>query len=555
MRKTAEGRGQTAEERRQKTDNRKICLLASVFCLLSFPVWGKGPFAVLPPETIEVQAGATATARAVIEVPEGHYIYKDKTDLRFLNLEEIRVKKIVFPDPVKHIDPFFHKTVEIYRGSVPIDVTFEVPESASGERRLESILELQGCSEKLCYPLKEQPVTWDFKILSGAGKATQIVPFQGEQIVEKNILNLLKQKDFSSVLSVGWGWAVLIVFLGGILTSFTPCVLPLVPVFLLIVGVGAENRWRKNLELSLFLVAGLILVYAFLGVTAVALGKTFGFIFQSQWFLLGLAGLFFLFSLVMFGLIPFDLPRFLKEPLSRLGGRGKKGAFFAGAALGLLASPCVGPVLGPLLVFVASTQNYGIGFALLCIYGFGMGLLLLVLGTGYGTLRGRLRAGRFTLWVKYLIGLLLLGASIFYFNAVIPLDRFFSASSDENRVHWIETETQALEIAENQGKPIIIDFYADWCPPCKELELRFFRRADVRPLLDQMVPWRVDATISTEEVERLIQKYNVVGWPTILFLDAEGNGLPEYSVVSYNPEELLENMKQVVERSSSHVQP
>ena len=506
----------------------------------------KSPFRVLSPDPVDLLPGQTTTVSLQIEIPPDYFIYKDKTELEFLNLESLKVKDIQYPPHTIYEDPFFKKKKEIFKGEAAVGVVLEVPASASsGERVLEALVKLQGCSATLCYPEEKHLVTFRVHVGAGAGSGGSFSadpkPFSWR--------DLLHTQDFSKILEQGW-WVVLaIVFLGGVLTSFTPCVLPLIPITLMIIGVRAQHPVRKNLLLSIYLVLGLSITYAGLGVLAVALGKSLGFVFQSKWVGISLAILFFALSLSMFGFYEIHLPKVLRHRLNHIKGHGRIGAFVSGGAAGLLAAPCAGPVVGSLLLFVAGNQNYLQGFILLLVYALGMGVLFVLLGTGYGTLQGRFCRFPLSVWAKRVMGLVLFGISLFYLNTVVPLEKglaWFGYQRAE--VQWIESEPLGLELARRENKIVLIDFYADWCAPCKELEIGFFRELEVVALLKQMVPVRIDATFGgNPEVERVLAKYKVVGWPTILFVKPNGEVVEDLNVISYNPELLLRNMQKAVQ--------
>jgi len=499
------------------------------------------PFHILNPESpISIAPGETKTVSLTVEIPPKYFIYKDKTDLQFLNLEEVMVKKIAFPPSKIHEDPYFKKKVDAYEEEAKILVTFFMPEEASaGKRNVEAILKLQGCSESLCYPEESHLVVFNLDV---AGEPINPAP-------EKTSLkDLLHTADFSKIAEQKWWIGLAIIFLGGFLTSLTPCVLPLIPITLLIIGVRAEHPLRRNLLLSCSLVLGLALTYSFLGVLAVALGKSLGFVFQQKWFVIVLAFFFFSLSLSMFGLYEIHLPRQLRHRLHHIKGHGILGAFASGMAAGLLAAPCAGPVIGSLLIYVATTQNYLKGFVLLFLYALGMGLLFVVLGTSYGTFKDRFKGFSASLWVKRMLGVLLLSVSLFYVNSVIPFEKGFSYFWETPQsVAWVYSEQEGLALARKENKIILLDFYAEWCAPCKELDIGFFRKPEVAALLKKMVPVRIDATFNDKpEVGALLDKYKVIGWPTLLFIDSSGKVLKDLSVVSYNPELLLENIKKAL---------
>ena len=250
----------------------------------------------------------------------------------------------------------------------------------------------------------------------------------------------------------------------------------------------------------------------------------------------------------MFGFFEIHLPFALRQRLNQIKGHGALGAFVSGAASGVLAAPCAGPVVGSLLLFVAANQNYHQGFFLLFVYALGMGLLFVVLGTGYGTLQARFQSLGFSVWVKRFLGLLLLVGSLFYLNTIVSLDKGLAYLMKKSEpITWVTSDIRGLEIAKQEGKVMLIDFYAEWCAPCKELELGFFRKPEVVELLKKMVPVRIDATFTGDpEIQKTLDKYKVVGWPTILFVDPTGKVLDDLTVVSYNPTLLLDNMKRAL---------
>lgn len=496
------------------------------------------PFQIhLPKEVIHLNPGEQKTVDVEIEIPPNYFIYKDKTDLTFINAQGIKVQKIAYPESRERMDPFFKKTIHVFEMSAPISVTFLAPAAMDrGAKTLEALLQFQGCSQNLCYPLESHLIS--FQVDVGASVVSPIVG--REQVFSWK--KLLETQNFNEIWNQSWWVVVLVVMLGGFLTSLTPCVLPLIPITLLIIGVRAESPLRRNFFLSTALVLGLSLVYALLGVLAVGLGKSFGFLFQEKWFVIFLALLFFVLSLSMFGLFEIHLPKALRHRLINIKGHGLLGAFASGAVSGVLAAPCAGPVIGALLIFVATTQNFIQGFFLLFLYGLGMGILFIVLGTGYGTLEGRFRGGVFTIWMKRFLGLLLLLGSIFYLNTIRP------TAISPSPVGWIASEDQGLQVAAKENRVMLIDFYADWCPPCQELEIGFFRKPEVVELLQKMVPVRIDATFNRPETQVVIKKYGVIGWPTIQFISPQGEILKDLTVVSYNPDLLLKNMQEALRR-------
>lgn len=514
-------------------------------------LWDKEPLSLKPGEKFE--------AAIIIHVPAGHYIYADKTDVDFKSLEGIRIDEIKFPKAEKREDPYFGKTMEVYSSDVTIILVGHIPEPFdAGLRELTAVLDFQGCSPKLCLRPEEYDVAFKIDVIPATGeeltkeeKAAAPVPKVSK--AGKGFKDLLKSADFSTILDQGVVITILIVFLAGILISLTPCIWPIVPVILMIIGVEAQKKWWKNIPLAATLVAGLVLVNAALGILAVKFGRSLGFLFQERWFLI-LVVIFFVFmSLSMFGLFDFAPLRRFQSYLSKLGGKGFRGALLAGIGIGLVASPCASPVLIALLGYVALKQSYLTGFSLLIVFGLGMGLVFIIIGSAFGMLANKLRGGRWMVRVKYLLGILLLLPAIFYLRSLVRWNGVFEAARDEKRarVEWVTTYEDGLKFARQSGRPIMMEFYADWCPPCRTLEAKFFKRKDIVKLSYRLVPIRIDATVGKAQVDKIIDDYNVVGWPTIIFLSPQGEVYKNLTVISYDPKKLEENMRAAIARTKS----
>lgn len=513
------------------------------------------PFRVLwDDKSRQVGIGDEFDISLSIEMPEEYYIYADDTEIDFASLEGLIIEKIDYPEPVKYDDSFVGKTVDVYQGRVKLGISGRVPEGLSpGERDLTVILRFRGCSPTLCYRPEQREIPIKLDVTETAPEVKEVAPRVVERVKspsgEPGFMNMLKTRDFSVLLEEGTIYAVLIVFLAGILTSLTPCVWPVIPAVLLFVGVHPHKRFYENLLIAASLVAGLVLTYSLLGIAVVAFGKNLGFLYQQKWFLALVVIFFLAMGLSLLGLFEMRIPARWHGFIHKLGGEGYRGAFLAGIGLGLVASPCAGPVLAALLGYVALQGSYIRGFALLLVYGIGMGLIMMLLGAGYGELAGKLKGGRWMIWIKRALGVILLIPAAFYLSVLIGIGEDEHIIGERSGIEWMTDEREALRIASETGRPVMIEFTAAWCPPCRKLEDDFFDRTNIVSLSYMMVPLRVDATVETAKVRRLIEKYRVVGWPTVVFLTPEGKRMRKLRISDYAPEDLEESMKEAICRA------
>ena len=208
--------------------------------------------------------------------------------------------------------------------------------------------------------------------------------------------------------------ALLLVFFAGILASLTPCVYPLIPITIGIFGAQQAKTRREAFSLSLVYVLGIAVTYSALGVAAASLGTVFGGAMQSGWVLGGIAALFFALGLSSLGVFEIRIPGSLQTRLSQAGGAGYYGAFLMGLVAGIIAAPCVGPIVAGILVYVAQQQDPVLGLILLSTFAFGMGQLFLALGT-FSSLLNRLpQSGSWMEAVKTIFGIIFIAMAVYY---------------------------------------------------------------------------------------------------------------------------------------------
>ncbi|HCU24283.1 MAG TPA: hypothetical protein DF383_04620 [Deltaproteobacteria bacterium] len=533
----------------------------SLLCLLGCGwTWAErtpqDPFLVeYNPEALQVLPGKSFTFTLRIKIPSGFYLYEEKTSLLFDKTADLLLLKSERPPATLHVDPFLKKEAPVYFNDFEQKVSFMVPqETAPGLYVLEATLRYQGCSADLCYRPMRRTLSLPVQVAapgetiqappSETGAQWKALPPSHAREAKPSFWSLLHESNPELLLDQGKVVLLGLALFGGILTSFTPCVLPIVPLTLAFIGVKPSRRgnWRR----VLLLVLGMVVMYSLLGFLAALLGLKLGFLFQSRWFLLLTALFFLIFALGLFGVIPFQLPSSWQSRLAKTGGAGALGAFLAGLTTGLIAAPCVGPLIAPLLLIAARAQDKIYGFLLLLNYGLGMGLLFLLVGTGFMELTIRLRGGIWPQVLKKSLGVLLLVPALFYGSLFAkPL------LSETQDAFWEFDLEKGLSQAARSRKPMVLDFYADWCPPCHELDKLTFSAPAVRRLAEQFVMVKVDCTTDNAQCRSATARYQVVGWPTVLFFNSRGEPIPDLKLVGgfTGPERMLTLMKAALSRN------
>lgn len=499
---------------------------------------------------VEVVPGDRFTTSVTIVVPKGFYLKSDELRIDMPQVMGVVFDEIVPPLPTEMLDIAGHPT-PVYRGEIGVPVSGRVTAGAPmGARNIKLDIAYRGCSETLC--LRPQTEEISFELAVGQRSRKPVVVDKPDS--QGTVRALLGAADFERILDRGLVWTVLIVFIAGLIAALTPCIWPLIPVMLVIIGVERQRSFLRNFLLAASMVAGLVIVYAIMGVGAVALGRNLGFIFQQRWFLFVISGFFVLMALGMFGVFRIHISKRWEHLLHALGGKGFRGAFLSGLGLGLIASPCTGPVIAGLLGYVAFQASYVMGFCLLVVFGLGMGFVFILLGAGYGVLVDHVRSGGWMNWMKRVLGLVLLVPAVFYLGTALGMTRK-EPSANGPYVAWVDNLDHAVTFAKESDRPIMLDFSAEWCAPCRTLEKTFFRRPEIVRLSMRMVPVRIDSTYESNELRRLMDEYCVMGFPTILFLAPDGVPYNDLRVGFVNRKLLEKNMREAIRRVIDNVKP
>ena len=481
------------------------------------------------PELLEPEKAFRFSARAVeggavevhFAIAEGYYMYRERFKFAAGNA---RLGKPEFPAGERKKDQFFGDT-ETYRK----DVRIRIPVEGRAGEAVQLAVTSQGCADVgVCYVPMESAATLRLASLSADAPPRR---------------SLFSANDFDiAALFQGSVWVVLASFLGfGLLLAFTPCVLPMIPILSgIIAGEGRSVNKKRALALSSSYVLGMAAAYAVAGVAAAYSGSLIAASLQNAWVLSGFALVFVLLALSMFGLYELQLPGFLRQPLSAAHQRLRGGRLASVAGMGVLSaiivSPCVAAPLAAALLYISQTRDVALGGSALFAMALGMGIPLLVIGVSEGALLPR--AGRWMNVVKKFFGVLLLVVAAWI---VSPL--FLSGKGDTRFVQVDSVAALELKLAA-PGKLVMLDFYADWCVSCKEMEAFTFTDARVKAKLERMLLLQTDVTANTAEHKALLKRFSLFGPPGIVFFDAQGREIRGLRVIGYqNAERFLKTLE------------
>lgn len=358
------------------------------------------------------------------------------------------------------------------------------------------------------------------------------------------------QKLFKNSLEKSLWFAFLIAFVAGLLTSLTPCVYPMIPITIAVLAKGSERRRKRDQFLySLIYVMGIATTFSILGLAAAQFGFLFGSLLNQIWILIIISLVLLAMGLSLIGVFEVQLPSKFMNFATAEYASGKLGAYISGLFFGIVASPCVGPVLVAILAWVSSTQSPLLGFGLLFTYAVGLGMLFIILGLFSKALP---KSGAWMVNVKKLMGIFVLAVSGYYMILIYNQAQFFKTPAlDESKIAKSSLDFKPLTekaLAQAKGKPIMIDFWAVWCAACHELEQFTFTDPRVQAEAQKFHLFKYDATKVTPETQKWMEKFAIRGLPAVIFISKDGQWLEELTVNEYiKADPFLERMKKAQE--------
>ena len=383
----------------------------------------------------------------------------------------------------------------------------------------------------------------------------------------------------------GWAllWTLLGIFAGGLALNLTPCVYPLIPITVSYFGGRSAQGKSELIGHGISYIGGLALTNSLLGVIASLTGGLIGALLQSPLVLIAIAAVLAAFAMSLFGFWELRLPFWLTQAAAK-SYSGFLGSFFMGVTLGVVAAPCIGPFVLGLLTWVAALGDPLIGFVIFFTLSLGLGTPLFVLAMFSGQLEKLPKSGEWMNWVRRLMGWVLIGMAAYFIRPILPLllQQYLLAGVaiaagvqlgwldkttavfrafpwikavvgtvclvtgtvlianqvfEGPPVNWHRYSDRLLAESAEKNKPVIIDFYANWCAPCRELDDVTFHHPDIVKLSqDEFIMVKVDLTEQDgQKYDRLLSEYNVKGVPTVVFLDNLGKERKDLRLVDFMP--------------------
>jgi thiol:disulfide interchange protein DsbD len=509
------------------------------------------------------------------------------TELAVSPSEHVEITAVRYPGGVLREFSFSEEPLSVYEKKFAVIVDASVVKTvAPSEVDVVMTLRYQACDDRMCLEPVEKAFSVSLKVV---GTGTPVM---------KNELGVFVEEADPVPVSGRFGnrgliLSFLLVFVGGLALNLTPCIYPMIPITISYFGGQSEGSQKRLFMLAIMYVVGIAITYSVLGLFAALTGSLLGSAMQNPIVLAFVALVLVGLALSMFDVYALRMP----GALTRVGASSKGGALgslFMGLTLGVVIAPCVGPFVLGLLTYVGRLGNPLLGFWMFFTLALGMGVPLVILGVLSGSISRLPRSGDWMVWVKKVFGFVLLAMAVYFLRTLLPLTVYwlalaaialcgglylgwlekvagmgrwfrvfrkvlgaasillvawlvvtpghiFPGRRSSSLIDWrVFKETSFREAAEN-GLPALVDFAAEWCVPCHELDEKTFSDPRVAEKAREFAAFRVDLTAGpAEDVKSFMQRHEVAGVPTLMFFDAEGEELTELKCVGFiGPDSLL----------------
>lgn len=437
------------------------------------------------------------TVIITLHIAPGYYLYAEKTSIAWMPAISANIR---YPKGIaKHNDVVGNYIA--YTGTVSIPIVFQ-----SNPSDVQLNVHYQGCSEAgFCYPPSE-------KIMSISNAASKL-----------SLSSLMtNQNDVASLFANMNASVLFLIFLGlGLLLAFTPCVLPMIPILTgIILGQHHKVGTRESFFLSLSYVLGMAIMYSFAGLLAASLGSSIQVWLQQPWVVGAMSVILLLLAFSLFGFYDFRFPRRWQKKVFDWSDKHERGTyvgvFFMGVLSTLVVSPCITAPLIGVLIYISQTGNQLLGAGALFSMGLGMGIPLILIGMSAG--KWLPKSGAWMKSIKATFGLLMIAMAIWMFARVLPTE----SNQQFTLIHTVSEFHQQMDKAKQEKRPVILDFYADWCASCVSMDRKVFNNMAIRQVLARYLLLRVDLTNNDAADQAMMKYFNVIAPPSILFFNADG---------------------------------
>ncbi len=510
----------------------------------------------------------------------------------------------VYPPHELKAFSFSDEKIAVYEGKVVI-VTHVTTASTleTGKLTVKGQVSYQGCNDTMCFAPGEEAFTVEIEVVPAGTPVEKINQdyFAGviadvqetvETTYDSGALTADEQRA-REIIEKGIFYAIIAFFGIGLALNLTPCVYPVIPMTVSYFG-GQSGKSRGSAFASALLYQiGIAIAFALLGLISGLAGKQWGFLFQSPWFVVVIATIILAMAASLFGAFEITVPNWLMNRVGK-SREGIVGAFIMGLTVGVVIAPCAAGIIIGLVGLVAKLGLVVKGTLLFFVMGLGLGLPYLILATFSGLLEKLPQSGMWMVWVRKLFAIMLIGVA-FYF--IIPqLERIYdkfaflagvlgifgglllgfldhapgytktfkifrgvvgvilvvlgimwtqgAIVSKASEIEWIKLHDQDIQTYIDDEKPVFIDFFADWCAPCKQLDRVTFRDKAVVEAAQEYHMIKVDCTTPDDQIKSVMQRFNVTGMPTLVFISPGGKVLTDLREIGFvGPEQFVKSMQ------------
>ncbi len=591
-----------------KPNSKFLLLTSAIFLLLGLfayllPVHAQDDSDIVSVKTYasheRIRSGGLFQIAVVADIGQGFHInshrpidqYLIPTVVKLDETKGVTFGPMQYPEPKLESLSFSSTKVSVYEGKALVLAQGRLSDDISpGDVKIAGQIVYQACDNNRCF----MPQTVRFEIPLKIVSSSSPIKLINQKVFIQEASYTPDELYAKQVIEKGLIYAIFAFFLFGLALNLTPCVYPVIPLTVsFFVGQSDQRKWTIFV-LALYYVAGIAIVFSALGLISGLAGRQWGFMFQNPWFVIIITVIILSMAASMFGAFEITVPSFLMTRLGR-SRQGAIGSFLMGLTVGVVIAPCAAGIIIGLVGIVAKLGIVAKGALLFFVMGLGLGMPYVFLATSSGLLNRLPKSGMWMVWIRKLFGVLLIGVALYF---LVPQAKqlqdqegfylgvlgifgglllgFLERSEQYSRsfriiramlgcllilagvflvdramrvetsaINWIGHNNQSIEQLQTRNRPILIDFYADWCAACKELDRKTFSDKDVVEMSRRFTMVRADCTSADEKCSALTKQFEVTGLPTLVFLSSTtGEELRDLRTVGFlNPSEMLKKME------------